>query len=61
MRSWGPIILPADPTEDLEAVTKQYVDANAGGGGGSTHWEPVVFDGELVFFDGDIVMHEVPN
>jgi hypothetical protein len=26
----------------------------------TTRWEPVVFDGELVFFDGDIVMHEVP-
>ena len=28
-----PILLPADPTNDLEAATKQYVDANAGGGG----------------------------
>ncbi len=30
----GPIILDADPTTALEATTKQYVDANAGGGGG---------------------------
>lgn len=29
-----PILLPADPTLDLEAATKQYVDDNAGGGGG---------------------------
>lgn len=27
----------------------------------TTHWEPVVFDGDIVYFDGDIVMHEVAN
>ncbi len=31
----GPLVLAADPTVALEAATKQYVDANAGGGGGS--------------------------
>lgn len=29
----GAQTLPADPTADLEAATKQYVDNNAGGGG----------------------------
>ena len=27
----GPLVLPADPTINLQAATKQYVDANAGG------------------------------
>lgn len=31
----GPLALAADPTTALQAATKQYVDANAGGGGGS--------------------------
>lgn len=31
-KSWTPIELPADPTEDLQAATKRYVDANSGGG-----------------------------
>lgn len=30
-------------------------------GSGNTHWEPVVFNSDLVYFNGDIVMHEVPN
>jgi hypothetical protein len=30
----GPLTLPADPTQPLQAASKQYVDANAGGGGG---------------------------
>ena len=29
----GPLVLPADPTENLQAATKQYVDSKAGGGG----------------------------
>ena len=33
MRSLTPITLPDDPTEDLEAATKQYVDSVAAGGG----------------------------
>jgi hypothetical protein len=28
-----PIVLPSDPTTNLQAATKQYVDANSGGGG----------------------------
>lgn len=28
----GPIVLPADPTTNLQAATKQYVDAHAGSG-----------------------------
>jgi microcystin-dependent protein len=28
-----PVLLPADPTNPLEAATKQYVDAKAGAGG----------------------------
>lgn len=35
-KSLVPIELPADPTAPLEAATKQYVDANAGGGGGDS-------------------------
>ncbi|MCK8784432.1 hypothetical protein M0638_08575 [Roseomonas sp. NAR14] len=31
----GPLTLAGDPTAALHAATKQYVDANAGGGGGS--------------------------
>lgn len=31
-----PIVLPANPTNPLEAATKQYVDANIGGGGSVT-------------------------
>lgn len=30
----GPLVLPGDPSLDLEAATKQYVDNNSGGGGG---------------------------
>ena len=30
----GPLVLPGDPNTDLEAATKQYVDASSGGGGG---------------------------
>ena len=30
-----PLLLPADPANPLEAATKQYVDAQAGGGGGT--------------------------
>ena len=30
----GPLVLPGDPTTDLQAATKQYVDASSGGGGG---------------------------
>ena len=33
MRSLTPITLPDDPTEDLHAATKQYVDGVAAGGG----------------------------
>lgn len=29
----GPLVLPSDPTTALQAATKQYVDAHAGGGG----------------------------
>jgi hypothetical protein len=29
-----PVVLPADPTTNLQAATKQYVDAHVGGGGG---------------------------
>jgi len=29
----GPLTLPADPTLPMQAATRQYVDANAGGGG----------------------------
>lgn len=32
----GALTLPADPTADLHAATKKYVDDNAGGGGGGT-------------------------
>lgn len=32
MKSLVPITLPADPTDDMHAATKQYVDDNAGGG-----------------------------
>ena len=31
-----PLLLPADPANPLEAATKQYVDAHASGGGGTT-------------------------
>lgn len=30
-----PLVLPADPTNPLEAATKAYVDASSGGGGGT--------------------------
>lgn len=30
----GPLVLPGDPSSDLEAATKGYVDAHSGGGGG---------------------------
>ena len=30
----GPLVLPGDPSSDLQAATKAYVDANGGGGGG---------------------------
>jgi hypothetical protein len=30
-QSFKPILLPADPTQNLEAATKQYVDSKAGG------------------------------
>ena len=30
----GGVVLPADPTQPLEAATKQYVDNHSGGGGG---------------------------
>ena len=30
----GPLVLPGDPTTDLQAATKQYVDASSGGGSG---------------------------
>ena len=33
-----PIVLPGAPTSALHAATKQYVDDNAGGGGGSATW-----------------------
>lgn len=26
----------------------------------TTRWEPVIFEGEIVLFNGDIVMQEVP-
>ena len=29
----GPLVLPGDPTQDLEAATKQYVDSKPSGGG----------------------------
>jgi|SRR5690242_13543081 len=29
----GPLVLPGDPVSDLQATTKSYVDAHAGGGG----------------------------
>lgn len=32
MKALTPITLPGDPTADLHAATKAYVDANAGGG-----------------------------
>jgi microcystin-dependent protein len=35
-----PVTLPRDPTAALQAATKQYVDANVGGGGGGTGWNP---------------------
>jgi hypothetical protein len=31
----GPLVLPADPTANLQAATKQYVDSHAGGGAAS--------------------------
>lgn len=30
----GPLVLPGDPSLDLQAATKQYVDTHGGGGGG---------------------------
>lgn len=33
-----PVVLPADPTTALQAATKQYVDANAGGGLGNPNY-----------------------
>lgn len=30
----GPLVLPGDPSLDLQAATKQYVDSHGGGGGG---------------------------
>ena len=38
-----PVVLPADPTNPMEAATKQYVDNNSGGGGGG---------GSIAFIDG---------
>jgi len=32
----GPLTLSADPTTNMQAATKQYVDNNSGGGGGDT-------------------------
>ena len=32
----GPVVLPADPTTNLQAATKQYVDSHAGGGMSAT-------------------------
>lgn len=29
----GPLVLPSDPTENLQAATKKYVDSKVGGGG----------------------------
>lgn len=34
-QAFKPILLPADPTNDLEAATKKYVDSKAGGGAGA--------------------------
>lgn len=52
----GPLILNADPTDDLGAVTKQYADAIELGGGGVTDMnqlEGTEFSaGELVVWDG---------
>ena len=30
----GPLVLPGNPTQNLQAATKQYVDASSGGGSG---------------------------
>lgn len=38
----GSLILSADPTTALEAATKQYVDAHAGGGGSTVVYHPIV-------------------
>lgn len=37
----GPLVLSADPTTALGAATKQYVDAQASGGGTYTHTQSV--------------------
>lgn len=50
----GPLVLPNDPANPMEAATKQYVDANAGGGGtdGITEAEA---DARYVNVTGDTV------
>jgi hypothetical protein len=36
-QSFKPLLLPADPTNDLEAATKKYVDTKVGAGGGGDY------------------------
>lgn len=60
MKSLTPIELPADPTEDLQAATKQYVDANAGGTSGAVMPLTAVVDGALVFVIDEDTMSLIP-
>jgi hypothetical protein len=63
-KSLVPIELPGDPTQPLEAATKQYVDAQGGGGGGADEvWigttEPTDPNIEL-WYDSDEFVPEPP-
>ena len=60
-----------DPVSTLEFDTDDFevsdqtagvarVALVAGIGAPTTRWEPVIFEGAIVLFNGDIVMHEVP-
>ena len=44
----GPLVLPGDPTQELEAATKQYVDSTSGGPLGPHAWACVSGDGTIL-------------
>jgi hypothetical protein len=51
----GPLFMPADPVEPLEVATKQYVDANIGGGGTGDWLDQESGDARYVNLSGDIM------
>lgn len=59
-----PIELPGDPTEALQAATKAYVDAHAGGGGATVAYQPEEpagpHDGGDLWLDSDDLSGPLP-